>query len=365
MTSTATGAVHGIGPRTSNEGIDMTIRTPDPAAGDSFDLGSVEAAVAVAIRAPSIYNTQPWWWDLRSDGLDLRADRSRQLTVVDPDAHSLLISCGAALALANYGLQAAGWSAAIARLPDPADPDLVARLRPLDRMQPTRADRDRVAAALRRQSDRRPYKPEPVPEKIIGHLRDATREPGVYAHFPSHADEYIELAVAVSHADHVERHNVAYRAELAQWIRPEGTATDGVPVTAVPHLSAEHPRHTNIALRDFELATPGLQLIELDVDENPLLAVVLTNTSGPDAQIRAGEAMMRLMIEAELRGLATCPLSQAVDLLAFRARLRAVMGWPDYPQMMLRLGVPPAGHPPTATPRRPVTEVLRIRGITT
>ena len=59
MTSTATGAVHGIGPSTPNEGIDMTIRTSDPAAGDSFDLGSVEAAVAVAIRAPSIYNTQP------------------------------------------------------------------------------------------------------------------------------------------------------------------------------------------------------------------------------------------------------------------------------------------------------------------
>jgi len=171
--------------------------------------------------------------------------------------------------------------------------------------------------------------------------------------------------VAVSHADHIERHNVAYLAELSKWIRPEGTATDGVPVTAVPHLSAGHPRHTNIALRDFELAAPGLQLIELDVDENPLLAVVLTNTSGPDAQIRAGEAMMRLMIEAELRGVATCPLSQAVDLLAFRARLRAVMGWPDYPQMMLRLGVAPAGDHPSATPRRPVTEVLRIRGIGT
>jgi len=155
----------------------MTMRTPDSAAGDSFDLGSVEAAVAVAIRAPSIYNTQPWWWDLRSDGLDLRADRSRQLAVVDPDGHSLLISCGASLALAKYGFQAAGWRAAIARLPDPADPDLVARLRPLDRAQPTRADLDRVAAAQRRQSDRRPYKPEPVPEKVIDHLRDSPPGP--------------------------------------------------------------------------------------------------------------------------------------------------------------------------------------------
>ena len=54
MTSTSTDAVHGIGRNTPNEGIDVTMRTPNPAAGDSFDLGSIEAAVAVASRAPSI-----------------------------------------------------------------------------------------------------------------------------------------------------------------------------------------------------------------------------------------------------------------------------------------------------------------------
>src|SRR4051794_39294469 len=98
--------------------------SPSPEVAHPFDLASVEAAVTVAIRAPSIYNTQPWRWEFGSDGLDLRADRSRQLAVVDPDGHSLLISCGAALALARYGLRAAGWTVTTTRLPDPADPDL-------------------------------------------------------------------------------------------------------------------------------------------------------------------------------------------------------------------------------------------------
>ncbi len=48
--------------------------------------------------------------------------------------------------------------------------------------------------------------------------------------------------------------------------------------------------------------------------------------------------MMRLMIQAELDGLASCPLSQSVDLLFFRSQLRTLMSWTGYPQMMLRLG---------------------------
>jgi nitroreductase len=336
--------------------------TPGPAdsadLASQFDVASVEAAVAVAIRAPSIYNTQPWRWELGPHGLDLRADRSRQLAVVDPDGHSLLISCGAALMLGVYGLRAAGWTVDLTRLPDPDDPDRLARLRPTGRTEPSPLDLDRVAAALRRHSDRRPFRPDPVPDDVIDRLRAAAGEPEVYVHFPVHRDEYVQIAVAVSHADHIQRQQAEYAQELARWVRPDATSPDGVPVTAVPHLSAAHPRHTDVALRNFELATPGLQVIDLDVDEHPLLAVVLTTDFGPRGHLRGGEAMMRLMVEAERLGLATCPLSQAVDLLAFRFRLRTVMGWADYPQMLLRLGVAPSTAPPPRTPRRPVADVL-------
>jgi nitroreductase len=67
------------------------------------------------------------------------------------------------------------------------------------------------------------------------------------------------------------------------------------------------------------------------------------------------------MLEAELLGLGTCPLSQAVDLVAFRSRIRTLMGWQGLPQMMLRIGYPATGGPePTRTPRRPVADVLDV-----
>src|SRR4051795_2558128 len=106
----------------------MASTEPAPAAGGSsgqLDRAAVEAAVEVACRPPSIHNTQPWLWVLRAGQLELRADRDRQLRVADPDGHSLLISCGAALHLTELALRGQGWLVRAQRLPDPADPDLL------------------------------------------------------------------------------------------------------------------------------------------------------------------------------------------------------------------------------------------------
>lgn len=74
-----------------------------------------------------------------------------------------------------------------------------------------------------------------------------------------------------------------------------------------------------------------------------------------------GDEMMRLMVQAEGAGLSSCPLSQAVDMLAFRVRLQTLMGWAQYPQMMLRLGRRPSGAGAPPTRRRPLSDVFADR----
>ena len=334
--------------------------TGDQAAGSSFDLASVQAALAVAVRAPSIHNTQPWRWELRGDGLALLADRTRQLSVADPDGHSLMLSCGAALTLTELGLRAQGWQVGTVRFPDDADPDLLALLRPTGREQAGEADSEQAEVALRRRSDRRPFAPGQLGEDVIEQLRAATDGPGAHVHFPVREEEKTNLAVAVSWADRIERNDAAYVEEMTSWLRDTDVHADGVTVQVVPHVEEGHPRRTSLPVRDFEVGVTGSVQIEHDVDEHPLLAVILTATDTPGNQLAAGEAMMRLMLRAEALGVACCPLSQAVDLLAFRARLQTLMAWTGFPQMMLRMGRPPAGDAPPLTPRRPVADVLRV-----
>ncbi len=50
-----------------------------------------------AAQAPSIFNTQPWRWQIGPARLALHADRTRQLRIADPEGRLLAISCGAAL----------------------------------------------------------------------------------------------------------------------------------------------------------------------------------------------------------------------------------------------------------------------------
>ena len=340
----------------STDPVEPASQNTDPVS--SLDVAAVEGALGVAIRAPSIHNTQPWRFELRGGVLALRADRSRQLGIADPDGHSLLISCGAALALTELALRAAGWTVEVRRVPDPADPDLLAELRGLGHAEPLQVDLDRVAASRRRRSERRPFAAGRPAEQVIERLRQAAASPGVDAHFPIRADENLDLAVAVSYADRFQRKDPDYLAEMARWTQQDDHHADGIPATTVPHLPEGRVRHTDVPLRDFEVGVPGSQLIETGIDEQPLLAVVFTSSDRTSDRLQAGEAMMRLMVEAELAGLSSCALSQAVDMLAFRVRLQTVMNWTDYPQMMLRLGTPPAGTPAPLTRRRAVADVL-------
>jgi nitroreductase len=330
-----------------------------PEAG-AINRATAEAVVRVASRAPSLHNTQPWAWRLDRGRLELRADRERQLHVADPDGHSLRISCGAALALAQIAFAGEGWLVHVERLPDPDDPDLLASFADPRPHPPTAADREQLTAAARRYSERRPFRPDPVPAELVEELRTAAEGRGVHVQFPIREEEKLNLAVAVSWADRVERKDPAYLAEMRRWQQDADVHSEGVPAFAIPHVPTGHPRHTDIPLRDFEIGVSGQQQIAADVDERPLIAVLLTDSDTPGEQLAAGEAMLRLMVRAEAAGLASCPLSQAVDLIAFRARVQTLMGWTACPQMMLRIGYPPSDPPSGGSPRRPIADQLDI-----
>jgi hypothetical protein len=57
----------------------------------------VDTLLGLAGRTPSIHNTQPWRYRITGESVELYADPSRRLEVVDPDEREMLIRRGAAL----------------------------------------------------------------------------------------------------------------------------------------------------------------------------------------------------------------------------------------------------------------------------
>src|SRR6516165_6447765 len=84
--------------------------------------------VAAAVWAPSVHNTQPWWFGAHGQEISLYADASRQLGVADPVGREMMISCGAALFTARLALRSLGYIPETSVLPDPGRPLLVARV---------------------------------------------------------------------------------------------------------------------------------------------------------------------------------------------------------------------------------------------
>jgi nitroreductase len=133
---------------------------------------AIRYAVGRATRAPSVHNSQPWRFTVEEDTVSVRADRSRQLTAIDPRGRELAMSIGAALLNLRVGLAARAWGAEVRRLPERDDPDLMA----LVRVVPDLPETDLAAldpAIARRRTNRHRFAPELLPDGLLRRLSAA------------------------------------------------------------------------------------------------------------------------------------------------------------------------------------------------
>lgn len=309
-----------------------------------------------ALRAPSVFNSQPWRWRLGPDTLDLFADRERQLSVTDPEGRLLVISCGATLHHARVALGAAGLRAEVARLPEPGEPDLLARIRVLGWQDPTAEDVRLREAILRRRTDRRAFGDTPVEPVALTRLRAAAEANGAYLHVVR-MDQMPMLAVATAKAAASELADPDYRAELTRWTNRPACSGDGVPASTAVQQA---PRR--VPVRDYALgAQPGLDVGD-GHDSGATYGVLFGTSDDPAGWLRGGEALSALLLTAVVEGLSAAPLSDPIEQAWPRRLMRELLAGLGEPYLVVRLGVgaDPEGLPPV--PRRDPDEAIEFLG---
>ncbi|GAB3837826.1 Acg family FMN-binding oxidoreductase [Dactylosporangium cerinum] len=318
------------------------------------EIDQVAEASIAALRAPSILNTQPWRWRLAGNHAELWADRSRQLDGLDPDGRLLLLSCGTALHHATVALLAAGFDADIARLTDPARPDLVARVRQGNRCT---ADDLLYRAIYQRRTDRRPFGDERPVDAVLDELRAAAERHGVHLHVVR-ADQVTAFASAVAHAGDVEHADPRFREDLLAWTTRAREDRDGVSAR-----STVTPTHRTIAPRDFDLARPAALDAGTGTDRGTVYVVFTVDAEEPANWVAAGEALSDVWLTLTVRGLAASPISEVVEVLPVRVALRRLLGGVGHPAIAMRIGTPVDGiEPVPATIRRSGTDTVGSPG---
>nr|WP_203655343.1 nitroreductase [Actinocatenispora rupis] len=309
-------------------------------------------AVAAAIRAPSLHNSQPWRFVVRADRVDVRLDPARRLDVADPDGSAARIACGAAvhnLTLAFPVLL--GREADVTVLPDRSDPDLVARLRPGQARPATPRERAGYAAIPRRRTNRYPFRDDvPVQPGQYWALGEVARAEHGWLTVITDADRRRRIGAMVAEADRTLSADPAYRAELASWVRRDPHTDDGVPTASAgirpevgdPLRGRDYGGRTRRPGRGFEA--------------EPLLAVLGGPGERAADQITVGRALQAVLLAATEAGLAVSLYSQPFEVPAMRARLRRLIDRLGAPYLVLRIGYP--SRPSPTTPRRPPPAVV-------
>lgn len=308
-----------------------------------------------AILAPSGHNTQPWLFRISGDAVEVRADRTRALPVVDPDDRALIISCGAALETLRIAARRFGRRVAVEPLPDTEDEDLLARAWLEEGGRASENEKELFAAIPERRSNRRRFEPRDLPEALLDRLVADARAEGVWLH-PVRGEDRAPLAELIAEGDRIQMADRGFRRELASWIHPN-RSRGGDGMRGYGFGFGELMSHAGpVAIRSFDLGRGQAGRDRALAAGSPLLAVLGTEVDEPAAWLAAGQALQRVLLRARAAGVWSSFLNQPIEVPELRVRLAELIGRAGgHPQLLVRFGYGPEVRP---QPRRPLEEVL-------
>jgi len=323
--------------------------------------GDVRFAIEAAIWAPSVHNTQPWWFGTRDLGagpvISLHADVERRLNVADPDGREMLIGCGAALLTLRLAMQFLGYGPEVRLLPDPDRPALLADIRFGPRAEVTEEIRRLYGQVRRRRTHRGAFLDTVVGTDVESVLSDHARRENARLDVAG-TPERVALGALTDAAEQVQRMNPAHVSEAARWAPAPGSLRrDGVHQQAYPR----EPGHTDphFAMRDFARGQGwGTAASGTGTGEPGITGVVALLTTAGDTRLdwlAAGQALQRVLLWASAANLSAAFHTQALEVPELREFIRTRFCGGAHPQMLLRLG---ETGDELGTVRRPTDDVI-------
>ena len=317
----------------------------------------MRSVVEAAAMAPSSYNTQPWRFKIIDSVLEIFADRSRHLQIIDPERRGQIQSCGCALFNARVAARAKGYTDELTTvLADHDDPDHVATLRLGAPYIPNEYDASLFAAIPKRHTNRREFLPRAVASALSDTLIAAAAVEGATM-VRLVPDQKHAVAHLVDEADRMQYGDPAFRAELEHWLVPTGSRRrDGIPFVEKEFGSAM-PFTVSRSLHSSGLPDRFGALEQERINGAPVVFVMGTPSDERNDWLACGQALEAVLLLATTYGMSAVFLNQVLELPDYRAQIADLVPEAGRPHMVLRLGYPTEAIHHVA-PRRPLDEML-------
>ena len=289
----------------------------------------------------------------------------------DPLFRQAYVSQGTFIELFCIGASAAGHGVDVHLFPEGTEMDAPVASLTLTSAVTTPAD-PLAPEVIRRRSNKRAYDDRPVPEH---HLQTLAQIGGgeIYGRWFQSQERTRELSELCAQAMAVEVRDRKRNEETARWFRlsdaefarhKDGFGLPQSGITGVSRWFAE-----SFMLDRKELAEPegsfakkAVELTRGQAQSAPAFLIQASAKNDRPAQVFAGRAFARMQLTATGLGLATHPMSQALqeygDMALLYATFKRVLGIPEDHtiQMFARVGY---AAPTFPAPRRDVADIVR------
>ncbi|MGV9712662.1 Acg family FMN-binding oxidoreductase [Gordonia sp. NPDC003424] len=355
----------------------------DSGEGTPYDLWSswqsqpgLRGVVAAGVLAANPHNTQPWIFAIGADGIDLYADPTRVMPIMDSDGRERMVGFGCAIENMVVAARARGLAAEVTPIPD-GSPGHVAHIgvRPAV-SAPTE---DLAPAVGRRHSNRGPYASRPVSAEILAALANhpagtfGTVDPEIV--WITDPDRRRALGALYVEATQAIIDDTPMSEESFAWFRNnrgdidahrDGLTLDAQGMGSAMLAAAKIlPAQSRTSGDEFWLKTTR----EVHTATAAAYGIVrVPDVGDPESRLAAGRLIQHVHLAATAQGLAMQHMNQITERIArdaaqghpdrFGSRWSAIIGIPQSRALVsLRIGYPQ--HSAGLSPRRALSDVTR------
>jgi len=255
-----------------------------------------------AILAPSIYNSQPWKFNVSNDEILVFADQSRWPRVADKDRRELYMSLGCAIENLVIAAEHFGYNCSVSYFPGEKDLAAAISLTPQSEVG-SYSRPDLFEAITTRRTNRQPYESRTISRQDLDALNKTGSNSDVSIILTDDLDTKERLRNLVIEADRVLYSDINFKSELGHWLSQGVMGPTGI--------------GAKIAQMKMVFLNEGPEQIRKDADlinSTPSIGFISTRNNDSISDLKAGRALERLWLAATARGISLQPMSQALEV---------------------------------------------------